>query len=122
MATSPFDWLNSICETKENLLEKEVPVSEYVPFMVNRGLSQHADTAEVAQYMNRNHHLDKDMQYHFLLLTVPKRRRRGKWAKAEKNDDVDLVARFYGYNRRLAASALKLLTPEQLKVIKSLSD
>ena len=62
------DWLNSINQTKEDLSED---IKSYPPFIVNRCLSGHLDCVLFANEMNKNGHLDKDMQYSCLLYTSP---------------------------------------------------
>lgn len=121
---SPFDFLNSINYTKENLLQDSLPEDEkqYNSFMVNRGLSYFPDTVAMANEMNRYHHIDGKLQYLFLLGIVRKRKRFSKWNKAEQQADVELIMERYGYNRPKAESVLDMFTEEQLDQIrKSLS-
>lgn len=116
---SPFDFLNSINDTKVNLI-KEDPLCEkdYSAFMVNRGLSYFYDTVMLANEMNMHHQLDKKMQYDFYLAGVRKKKRFSKWSKVEKHDDVELICREYGYSKERAVEALELLSKEQIGVIK----
>jgi hypothetical protein len=114
--TSPFDWLNSInlkTEIDESLIEKE-----YNPFMVNRGLSYFNDTVFWANEMNMKSFLDKDMQYKFLLNTVKKGKRFGKWAKSEKDETIDMLVEFYQVNRQRAQEISRLLNTKQIQTIR----
>lgn len=114
--TTPFDWLNSInlkTEIDETLIEKE-----YNPFMVNRGLSYFNDTVFWANEMNMRSFLDKDMQYKFLLNTVKKGKRFGKWAKSEKDETIDMLIEFYQVSRQKAQEISRLLNTKQLQSIK----
>lgn len=114
--TNPFDWLNSInlkTEIDESLIEKE-----YNPFMVNRGLSYFNDTVMWANEMNMKSFLDKDMQYKFLLNTVKKGKRFGKWAKTEKDETIDMLVEYYQVNRQRAQEISRLLNTKQLQTIK----
>jgi NACalpha-BTF3-like transcription factor len=117
---SPFDFLNAINVTKENLMaEDEFTVKDYSPFMVNRGLSYFPDTILYANEMNRNADLDNDIQFSFLLNSVTKRKRFSKWFKKDPDtDDVKLVMEYYGYSNEKALQALQLLSPESLEMIK----
>ena len=50
---TPFDYLNAINQSKENLIVDELSEKEYVPFVVNKGLSYFPDTILYANEMNR---------------------------------------------------------------------
>ena len=65
---SPFDFLNAINTTKEDLLEKDPQnIKDYNPFMVNKGLSYFADTVMQANEMNRLYDAPKKWQFQYLL-------------------------------------------------------
>ena len=117
------DWLNSINFTKENLL-KENPdvIKEYAPYIINRCLSGHIDCILFANEMNRNHHLDKDLQYSFFLNTLRKKKRFSPWLRKEKVTDLECVKQYHGYSNEKASQALKILTKEQLNFIKQRLD
>ena len=117
---SPFDFLNAINMTKENLMaEDDMTVKDYTPFMVNRGLSYFHDTVLLANEMNRYSELDNDIQFAFFLNSVTKRKRFSKWHKKDATtDDVKLVMEYYGYSNEKAQKALEFLTPENLEMIK----
>ena len=117
------DWLNSINFNKENLI-KENPdiVKQYPPFIVNKCLAGHIDTVLFANEMNKYHHLDKDMQYSFLLNSLRKRKRFSPWLRKDKIEDLECVKTYYGYSNEKAQQALKILTPEQLNYIKKKLD
>ena len=114
------DWLNSINFNKENLI-KENPdiVKQYPPYIINRCLSGHLDCVMFANEMNKNSHLDKDMQYSFYLNSLRKKKRFSPWLRKDKIKDLDYVKRYYDYSNEKAQHALKILTTEQLNFIKS---
>jgi hypothetical protein len=116
-----FDFLNSVNENKRDLLKEDpANVSEYVPFMVNRGLSYFPDTVMFANEMNQHASIPKEWQYAFYLNGVSKRRRFSKWSKRDATpEDVSLVMRAYQYSSEKAISALKLLTIEQLEEMRA---
>ena len=113
------DWLNSINFNKEDLSEH---IREYPPYIINRCLSGHLDCVMFANEMNKNSHLDKDMQYSFYLNSLRKKKRFSPWLRQDKIKDLDYVKRYYGYSNEKAKQALKILTKEQLKFIKSKFD
>lgn len=120
---SPFDYVNSILQNKKNLIVDEETEKGYAPFLVNRSLSYHIDTVPFANEMNRRHFLDKKMQFDFLLNTVrSKKRPFAKWAKAEKNDDLECIKQIYGFSDTKARDALRLLSDEQIQELKEKTD
>lgn len=115
---SPFDFINSINSGKDVMVD-ELAESQYVPFIVNRGLSYFPDTVLLANQMNLNAHLDNKLQYHYLINSTRPRKRFSKWAKKHENSDLEVVKEYYGYNNRNAEYALSLLTKQQLEYIKN---
>lgn len=111
-----FDFLNAINSTKKDLL-KEDPLSEkdYVPFMINRGLSYFTDTILYANEMNKYASIPKRWQFDFYLNAIKPKKRFSKWAKKDENsDDIKLIMMAYDYSAEKAASVLDLFTEEQL--------
>ena len=115
------DYLNAINYTKEPLMDTEDEIWEkkYPPFIVNKALSGFPDTIMYANEMNQNHHLDKKLQFDFLLNSIRKRKRFTPWLKAKKVSNLEYVKEFYGYSNEKAKSALTILTKEQIKTIKN---
>lgn len=116
-----FDFLNAINVTKKDLI-KEDPQSEkeYVPFMVNRGLSYFHDTIMYANEMNKYASIQKKWQFDFYRNSIPKKKRFSKWHKKDQNsDDLNLVMNAYNYSSEKAAIALEILTDEQLKELRA---
>lgn len=113
-----FDYLNSINLTKTDIMEDDIAEKAYNSFMINRGLSYFNDTVLMANEMNLYSHLDKKLQYHFLINIVRKRKRFSKWAKPETESDIEAVKEYYGYNNEKAKEALTLLSPENISIIK----
>ena len=114
-----FDYLNSINLTKQDIMIDDDCEKAYNSFMVNRGLSYFQDTIIIANEMNRHHQLDSKLQYQFLINMIRKRKRFSKWAKAQKESDIDAVKEYYGYSNEKARQALTLLSPDQITIIKN---
>lgn len=112
--TSPFDYANSINLTKQDLMVDDVTEKAYNGYMVNRSLSYFNDTVLAANEMNRYHHLDKKLQYHFLINIIRKRKRFSKWDKPELVSDVEVVKEYYGYSNEKARQVLPLLSSNQI--------
>ena len=115
---NPFEFLNYINETKKDVITAEPDLEkDYSPFMVNRGLSYFHDTVMWANEMNQNHQIPKKWQFHFLLNSIPKKKRFSKWHKRTEEKSLQLVMEFYNYSSEKAKQALSVLTDEQLKTI-----
>ena len=117
------DWLNSINFTKQNLIEEDPSViKDYPPYIINRCLSGHLDAIMFANEMNKFPNLDKDLQYHFFLNTLRKKKRFSPWLRKEKVTDLEIIKQYYGYSNEKALNALKILTPDQINFIKQRLD
>lgn len=106
----------SILQTKKDVLETE---KDYVPFIVNRSLSYHMDCILYANQMNMNHRLPLKLQYQYLLNTVrPMKRKYAQWQKASVVKDMECVKEYFGYSNEKAKEALRILSNEQITLIK----
>ena len=123
MSTELKDWLNSINQTKDNIMDKN-PLSEkeYPPYIINRCLSGHIDCIMYANEINLYNHLDKKLQYDFFINIIRIKKRFSPWVKKEKIKDIDYVKSYYGYSNEKAEQALKILSKEQINFIKQKLD
>ena len=114
------EYLNAINHTKKNVMDSEdtMWVKKYPAFIVNKVLSGFQDTIMLINEMNRNHFLDKDMQFQFLLNSIRSKKRYSPFLRASKLKDIECVKEFYGYNNEKAKTALDILTKKELKLIK----
>lgn len=116
---SPFQFVNEITFGKKDVMVDPDMEKKYVPFMVNRSLSYFPDTVHMANEMNKYHHLDKKLQFQFLLNIVRKKKRFSKWVKPETDSNVDVIKEYYGYSNEKAIQILPLLSTDQLNIIKN---
>jgi len=115
---NPFDYVNAITYSKEKL-----PIGkDYNSFIVNRSLSYFIDCVLPANEINMNSHLDKKLQFDFLINSIRKSKRFSKWHKRIDNADLEIVKTYYSYSNDKAEQALKLLSKEQLKTLKNSMD
>jgi len=115
---TPFDFVNSINQTKKDLFDdSETSETSYVPFVVNKSLSYFPETIMYANEMNRTQAANK-LQYHYLLNTVRPGKRFAKWVKKDDMDSIEVVKLFYGYSTEKAQQALSVLSRENLHYIK----
>jgi len=114
------DYLNAINHTKEKLLDSDDEDWEkkYPPFVVNKCVYPFQDTIMLVNEINQLPHLDKKLQFDFLLNSVRSRRRFSPWLKANKLDNLEDVKEYYGYSNEKAKQALDILTDEQIATIK----
>jgi hypothetical protein len=118
MSDNPFDWVKSISETKENLLDTRES-NAYNAYIVNKSLSHQIDCLLFSNEMNSRHFLDKDIQYTFLLNSIRKRKRLHFWVKHDKLDDITYIKQYYKCSNDKAYQALKLLSKDQIDYIKN---
>ena len=114
------DYLNAINHTKERLMDTEDEEWEkkYPPFIVNKCLAPFQDTILLVNEINQYPHLDKKLQFDFLINSLRPRKRFTPWVKAKKLDDIEYVKEFYGYNNEKAKVALTILNDDQIATIK----
>jgi hypothetical protein len=113
---SPFDFINSICYTKQDLMDSENE-NQYSAFIINRGLGFGSDTIIPANEMNSRPNLDPRMQYDFHRHVIRKAKRYNKWLKAEE-ENLGVVQEYFGYSFNKAKEALSLLSEEDIAKIK----
>ena len=114
------DWLNSINQTKKNLINDDPSLEkEYSPYVINHCLSGHIDCIMYANEMNINSNLDKKLQYDFFINILRTKKRFSPWHRKDTIKDIEYVKRYYQYNNEKAQQSLKILTKEQINFIKS---
>ena len=113
-------YLNSINLDKKSVFQTEDPGWEknYPAYVINKCMSQHMDTIMYANEMNQYQGLDKKLQYDFFINIVRPRKRFSPWGKKQKVKDLELVKQYYGYSTEKALQALRILSPEQLEIIR----
>ena len=126
---SPFDFINNINEGSRgvNLMQNsradysdtsadiDAVDKQYVPFMINRGLSYFQDTVLFANEMNTRHACAPKMQYDFLRHLIRPRKRFSKWSKKQDDGaDVTMLMAHYNYSSEKARMVLRLFTAQAL--------
>ena len=114
------DYLNAINHTKEPLMDTEDEQWErkYQPYIVNKCVAPFQDTIMLVNEINQFHHLDKKLQFDFLINSLRPRKRYTPWVKAMKLENLEYVKEFYGYDNEKAKVALDILDDEQISAIK----
>ena len=118
---SPFDYVDFIFRKKKP--EEELDFKDYAPFIVNRSLSYHLDCVLYANDMNLHPGVDKDMQYQYFLNSIrPMKRGFQPWQKSKTDENIECVKAYFGYSNSKAKEALRILSDEQIAVIKIKTD
>jgi hypothetical protein len=115
---SPFDFINAISYNKNDLMVDDWAERQYAPYIVNKGLSYGADTVIQANEMNSRPHLDKKLQFQFLINNIRPKKRFNKWIKAEKIESIEVIKQYYGYSTDKARQVLPLLDQSKIDLIK----
>ena len=121
MAYELKDYLKAINQTKEPLLDTEDDQWEkkYPSFIINKCIAPFPDTVMLVNEINQLHHLDKKLQFDFLINSLRPRKRYTPWMKAKKLENLEYVKEYYGYNNEKARNALNILNDEQISAIKT---
>ena len=115
------DYLNAINHTKEPLLDTEDEQWEkkYPSYIINKCVAPFPDSLMLVNEINQLHHLDKKLQFDFLINSLRPRKRYTPWMKAKKLENLEYVKEYYGYNNEKARNALNILNDEQISSIKT---
>ena len=108
-------WENSINATKKRVTDEE---HKYVAWRTNSSLSNYPDTIMHANEMNIRPNLSWQAQYDYLFYAVRKRKRFFKKDAVTEDPNFDLVRQHYKYSVAKTREALRVLTPEQIEIIK----
>ena len=113
----------SILQNKKNVLLVEQDEKDYLPYIVNRALSQHMDAILYANEMNKFPNIDNKLQYQYLLNSIRSMKRKFQpWNKLVADEDLNCVKEFFGYSNEKVKQALRILTTEQIAEIRRITD
>tara|TARA_B100000029_G_C16899562_1_gene713525 strand:+ start:42 stop:422 length:381 start_codon:yes stop_codon:yes gene_type:complete len=113
------NWLNSINNTKLNLIDEDPSLEkEYPPYIINRCFSGHIDSIMFANELNKHPNLPKKLQYDFFLNSLRKKKRFSPWLRKDQIKNLDLIKQYYGYSNEKAKQVLNILTKEQLSFMR----
>ena len=100
-------------DTEDEQWEKKYP-----SYIVNKCVAPFQDTIMLVNEINQFHHLDKKLQFDFLINSLRPRKRYTPWVKAMKLENLEYVKEFYGYDNEKAKVALDILNDKQISAIK----
>lgn len=108
------EWLNSINDTKEDLITDPSTGKTFPVFVVVRTMSYFPDTLFYANEINQYPSASSRMVYHYLLHSVRRRKRFSKWFKAEKEERISRIQAVCQVSRSKAVEITETLTSEEL--------
>jgi hypothetical protein len=112
----------SILQTKTPVIN-QANENDYVPFVVNRAMSQHYDCVMQANQMNMLPHTDKLLQYHFYLNSIrPYKRPFQKWHKKETVESLSIIKEYYRCSNEKAREITVILSEVQIDELKKRLD
>jgi NACalpha-BTF3-like transcription factor len=115
------DFLNSINDTKENLMDSDTNCERlYTPYVINRCMSYFSDTILHANQMNQFAGAPNKLQYDYYMNSIRKRKRFSKWLKNESSEDIELIKQYYNYSEKKAREALEILGEYGISRIRAL--
>ena len=118
---NPFSFVNAINAGSRVDLMGDDPAAEksYLPFIINRQMSYFHDTVLIANEVNRFSKVDNKLHYDFYRHMVRPKKRFAKWIKSVDDEDVNTVAEYYNMSKEKARGAMKCLTEDALKHMRS---
>jgi hypothetical protein len=89
------DWLNSINQTKNNIIDEDPLLEkEYSPYVINHCLSGYIDCIMYVNEMNITRNLDKKLQYDFYINTLRVKSRFSTWLRKDVIKDLIKTSKF----------------------------
>ena len=115
-------YLNAINHQKIDLMDSDDVFWEkkYPTYIVNKCLSAFPECILYVNELNKMHHLDKGLQFQFLLNSIGRKKRFSKWLRSNKIKNLEYVKEYYGYNNEKARQALDILNNEEIEYIKKI--
>ena len=118
---TPFDFVNAINMSKKDLIRgSESPEHAekfYVPYVINRTLSNFVDTIMYANEMNLCNNAENKLQNDYYLNSVRVSKRFSKWAKPLEDSDLDCIQQYFKVGYSKAVEIKRVLTRQQIDLI-----
>ena len=114
------DIIGSLNDKRSNLFDDdpEIMEKEYNSYIVNLCYSYGVYTILYANEVNCRSQMNKKMQYDFYFYGLPKAKRFNKFLKADKIENMELIAEYYNCSDKKAKEIVDIFTEDQIKIIK----
>jgi len=113
---SPFDFINSLTTKKYIMVDDEIE-KQYIPFVINRGISQSLSDVPYTYKMNLYCDLPKKMQYDYYFHALKAGKRYEKWGKEEKYNKLEYIIQYYKCSKQKAIGIINRLSEDQVNQI-----
>jgi hypothetical protein len=125
--TNPFDYIKVINkkEDPDGISQQCNEDKGYSQFIINRFYSFFKDTIFFANEVNaRSQQLNSQMHFDFYYHLLGKKQRFQKWVRKQaedksRQDDIEMLQKYYGCSSKEAARMLPLLNQKQKQQIES---
>jgi hypothetical protein len=118
---NPFDFVNAINNSKEDLIRKsdnpDLAETFYKPYLINKAFSYFKDTVMYANEINMFPNIGNKLQNDYYLNSIRKNKRFSKWHKKEDEPKLEAIMEYYSVNYAKAREIGNVLTDEQLDLI-----
>lgn len=109
---SPFEYVKEFGD------KRRLPgMDGYNAWLINNALSMRKDLVHFANEMNRYHHLPDTVQREFYYHAIKKGTYHAKYAKATKDEQLPIIARYFNCSMGRAKDYARVLTDEQCRTI-----
>tara|TARA_R110000868_G_scaffold4605_4_gene28759 strand:- start:828 stop:1226 length:399 start_codon:yes stop_codon:yes gene_type:complete len=119
---NPFDYVSAVSDSKKDLMRgtenDALSERDYSPWLTNKAFSYHPDAVLHANQMNELSHLDNKLQFDYYHSVLRKRKRFSKWSKPQDDETINMICSYYTCNKQIGLSYLKILTKDQLNIIR----
>lgn len=114
-----FDYVKNISAENDPVEETG---SEYDSYIINKAFSFYPDTILFSNEMNMRPEIPNNRHYSCLFNSVRKRKRFTPWPKNNFSEYEKLVSKIYKYNQHKTKQVMKLLSEEQLDMLREMYD
>lgn len=118
-AISPFDFVNAIQYSKEELIVDEWSEKQYNAYIINRALSMGVDTVLAANEMNARPWAPRKAQFDYLCGIITPKKRFNKWIKGVTDEKIEFIQDQYQCNARRAREMAELITDDQIDELRA---
>ena len=114
-----FDVVKNISAENQSVSLED---ADYDSYIVSKAFSMFPDTVLYANEMNMRPDIRDSHHYSYLFNSVRKRKRFSPWSKNNVTEVEMLISKMYKYNQHKTKQVMKLLSEEQLDMLKEMYD
>jgi hypothetical protein len=115
-------YLTDISYVKSGIIDQDGATDDYSPYIINEVLSRFSDCIFHVNAVNRYPNMNKKAHFKYLMYSLRSRKRFDVFDKPVIHPDFEVVQEYYNYSYEKTLEALKILTPDNIEIIKQRSD